>query len=161
MSFNLLVYNAICFVMYMYNSHLNTLHFIIHVGPTGVPSDLRVVYANSSVIKFRWSRLECEKQNGPLIGYEYKICVDNKCIKGNVNSQTTTCTKHIQRDYGSYCTISVAATNEAGTGDHTPPVHVTNLASSVESSDTEEIIKDLSFNSQVQSKFSITLLSEQ
>lgn len=122
-------------------------------GPTGFPGGLRIVSVNSSFIKFRWNKLECNKQNGPLIGYQYKVCTVHKCLDGMIDSKETSCILHFEHRDSNKCTISIAAVNEVGIGDYSPNVSVTNLDSSVEYfQDDLETNDDLTFESQIASK---------
>ena len=53
----------------------------------------------------------------------------------------------------------MAAVNEAGTGEYSPPVDVRNFDSIVEYSEDEKSIRDLTLNSLVQSKRCMDILS--
>ena len=72
---------------------------------------------------FQWQPLECFEENGPITGYYYRVyynLVDY--VEGLVGSNKAVLTLlHINIQ-----AFSVAAMNEAGIGEHCPPVQIPN-----------------------------------
>ena len=65
--------------------------------------------------------MSCYEENGPITGYQYRAYYDvNHYEEGYVDSRTTTITFY----YNDIQSFSVAATNEAGIGEHCPPLLV-------------------------------------
>ena len=78
----------------------------------------------SSTVTFRWKELECYEQNGPITGYQYRAYYGYlNCIENVVDWNTTMVTL----SYGNLQSLSVAAMNEAGIGEHCPPILVSNF----------------------------------
>ena len=88
--------------------------------PSGFPRNLRVVSILSSSIRFQWDALECEKHNGPLLGYEYHFDSGNETVTAIVGPNSTTCIITLLQP--GRIVFSVAAVNDAGVGYHCPPV---------------------------------------
>ena len=88
----------------------------IHVDPS------------TGFIIFGWKEIEYSKVNGALIGYEVKLYYDEEVYTDKVVKSVNTYTISPQR-LPSNATllpnaISVAAVNELGVGNHSPPVKV-------------------------------------
>ena len=89
----------------------------MHTAPSGYPSNLRIIAKTLSSITFQWNKLKCHQENGPIIGYEYRIYHDLfHYIKGTVNQHTTMFTVYETQ----MISFSVAAINVVGTGEHCP-----------------------------------------
>ena len=69
---------------------------------------------------FRWKELACYEENGPITGYQYQVYYLSHYEEGNVDRRTTMITLH----YNNMHSFSVAAKNEAGVGEHCPPLQV-------------------------------------
>lgn len=92
----------------------------MYVGPTGFPLDLRIISQQCLSVTFQWNKLQCEKSNGQITGYEYELHTGSQTISGMVDPDETTYTASLQNP-GSV-TFSVAAVNKEGVGDHCPPI---------------------------------------
>ena len=89
--------------------------------PSWYPSDLKIIAKTPSSVTFQWSKLKCYQENGPIIGYHYRIYHDPfHYTEGTVNQYTTTYTVHDTE----ITSFSVAAVNEDGIGQHCPPLEV-------------------------------------
>ena len=101
--------------------------FVSLLEVSGFPQGLKQVSSGTARgAKFVWKELDCWKINGALLGYEVKLYYDEVTGTGRVSESTTTYT--IWRPYNSILpmpnAISVAAINEVGVGDHSPPVMI-------------------------------------
>ena len=109
--------------IYMYLSSL-----FLFSGVSGFPQDLKQVYNDPKTgrVIFGWKKLECERMNGVLLGYEVKLYYDEEtCTERVIESVTSfaispQCKPRIPLPIA----ISVAAINEVGVGDHSPPVKI-------------------------------------
>lgn len=108
--------------MYVYRSIFHT--FLELTGPSGYPLDLNVISADAISVIFSWSKVDCEKINGALLGYECKIFFHNFTHMERIAASITTCTYTITLPEFQTVPLafSVAAINEAGVGDHCPQV---------------------------------------
>ena len=70
---------------------------------------------------FEWQPLECFEENGPIIGYSYRVYSNfvhyMEGLLGRNKTVLTVWHTNIQA-------FSVAAMNDAGIGEHCPPVQV-------------------------------------
>ena len=89
--------------------------------PSGYPSDVQIISHTSKLVKFLWKQLECYEENGPMIGYRYRIHYNHtNYSEGTLKANTHMLT--LLRMNVQY--FSVAAINRAGIGPHCPPVSV-------------------------------------
>ena len=94
---------------------------MFYAGPSGYPSKLKIVNQTSTYVTFQWNHLECDQENGPITGYEYRAYYDLfQYTEGTLNQNTTTYTIYD----ADILAFSVAAINEAGIGEHCYPLHV-------------------------------------
>lgn len=127
--------NLLVLAMYMYECMnvsvcdivpfaMNKSQLLLFQGPTGYPSDVKIISQTSAIVTFQWRELECYEENGPITGYHYLICTDHSiCSKGIVEANTTELSvSNMNMD-----NFRVAAINKAGTGPHSPPVPVLSL----------------------------------
>lgn len=78
----------------------------------------------TGIATLAWSELECDDQNGLVTEYECVIYFANSRITDRVDNSVTTYTLPML-DYATRpVAFSVAAVNEAGTGDHCPRVWI-------------------------------------
>ena len=89
--------------------------------PTGYPTVVQIIRQTSSLVTFQWKELECYEENGPIIGYHYRLYhnlfhYSEGIVQGNITTLTLT--------YENMEAFSVAAINEAGFGAYCPPVAV-------------------------------------
>lgn len=113
---------------FLISNTLNSVHYswlYVYIGPSGFPTDLSIISVTSTSVTFCWNALECEKQNGFLTGYEYRVHSDTQSITGVVDPEKTTCSVLFSTCGTRRCTVSVAAMNDAGAGEHSPLVEVT------------------------------------
>ena len=97
---------------------------LIFTEPSVYPSEVRIIMQTSLTVTFQWKALECYEENGPIIGYHYRAYQDLLHYdEGIVNWNVTTAT-FISSDLNSF---SLAAMNEAGIGEHCPPIQVHNF----------------------------------
>ena len=85
---------------------------------------MEIVKVSSSSLAFSFSKLDCEELNGPLTGYEYKVTRDGKETVVRIDSDASTCICMLKMKGVTNCSVSVAAINEAGVGEHCLPVIV-------------------------------------
>ena len=73
-------------------------------------------------VTFKWNELPCHKRNGPITGYGYRIYHQYMgYIEGVLPPNTTSHTVYTANlEQGGY-SMSVAAINEAGVGEFSPP----------------------------------------
>lgn len=84
-------------------------------------------------ITFQWKELECQKQNGPITGYQYRIYHDHlHYTEGSVGPDTTSHTVLISNTEENVQAFSVAAINIAGVGEHSPPLRAATTDSGVQ-----------------------------
>ena len=115
-------------MFYLYGIYCILLHLL---EASGYPQDVRLVSSNwiKGHIKFSWHELDCDKHNGWLLGYECTTYFDNFCHTENVPAHVTSYTLSLY----SFELItlprafSVAAINNAGVGDHCPPLNLTSM----------------------------------
>ena len=97
-------------------------------GISSFPQGLKQISSSSEgeYITFVWDELECDLINGVLLGYEVKLYYDEKIITEKVSKSTTTYSVLRVISYKNLFpnAISVAAVNEIGVGDHSPPLKV-------------------------------------
>lgn len=97
--------------------------------PSGYPSVIQITIQTSETVTFEWKALECYQENGPITGYNYRIYYNlNNYNAATVSSSITMITLFHQNIQG----FSVAAMNEAGIGEHCPPLPVLNLDQGME-----------------------------
>ena len=77
-------------------------------------------------ITFSWKDIECEQINGVLLGYEVKVYFDEDVqVQRLIGSVTTYIVSPIWKPKLSLPNaISVAAINQLGVGDHSPPLKI-------------------------------------
>ena len=92
--------------------------------PSGHPSELQIIKQTSSTVTFRWKELDCYEENGPIIGYQYRAYYGLFDYIANVLDSNTTM---VTLSSENMLSLSVAAMNEAGIGDHCPPTLVPNF----------------------------------
>ena len=81
----------------------------------------------SGSVTFGWSEVECKEMNGVLLGYEVKLYYDEEETHTErlIDSVTTyTIARHSKPQRPLPKAISVAAINQLGVGDHSPPVRI-------------------------------------
>ena len=92
--------------------------------PSGYPSEVQITSQTFTMVTFQWKELECYEENGPITGYQYRICYDNSNYsEGRVDAKTNRITlfkRNVQF-------FSVAAINLVGIGPHCPPLLVPNF----------------------------------
>ena len=72
--------------------------------------------------------MKCHKENGPIAGYEYRAYYDLfHYTEGKLDQKTTTYTIYDTNIQA----FSVAAINEAGIGEHCPPLQINKMASGI------------------------------
>ena len=91
-----------------------------YVGPSGYPPYVNVISLEDLTAKFRWSKLECMKQNGPIIGYEYRLETEFETFIGRVGPEETSYTAVFKKH--TVAKFSVAAVNIVGMGDYSPNI---------------------------------------
>ena len=97
---------------------------IIFTEPSGYPSELQIIMQTSLTVTFQWKALECYEENGPIIGYHYRAYQDLfHYDEGTANWNATT----ISLISSNLKSFSLAAMNEAGIGEHCPPIEVPNF----------------------------------
>ena len=82
--------------------------------------------SETGYVTFGWKEIECEQVNGVLLGYEIKLYYDKETRTMRMPKSMTTYTILPQRKVKTFLpnAISVAAVNELGGGDHSPPVKI-------------------------------------
>ena len=74
-----------------------------------------------STVTFRWKELDCYEENGPITGYQYRAYYGLfNSIENVLDNNTTMVTLPSEN----MLSLSVAAMNEVGIGDHCPPILV-------------------------------------
>ena len=102
-------------------AYLHTTLCHSYTEPFGYPSKLTIVLQTSTFVTFQWNELKCHEENGPITGYEYRLYhTQFHCTDGKVDRNTTTYTLYDT----SVQAFSVAAINEAGIGEHCPPLQI-------------------------------------
>ena len=97
------------------------MHLLVHTEPSSYPPDLMITAKTSSFITFQWSKLKCHQENGPITGYQYRVYRDLfQYTEGTIDQSTTTYTVFDT----TMLSFSVAAMNEAGIGEHCPPLQI-------------------------------------
>lgn len=94
--------------------------FIPFLEPSGYPSNLRIISIVHLTVTFQWSKLECDKQNGPLSGYEYRLHTNSRQVTDVVDPDVTAHSVLVEKP--GIVAFSVAAVNSVGVGPHSPPV---------------------------------------
>ena len=90
-------------------------------GPSGYPSQLQIIKQTFLKVTFQWKELECYEQNGPITGYHYRVYYSlNHFDEGKVDKNATTVTLFYKR----MKSFTVAAANEIGIGEYSPPLLV-------------------------------------
>ena len=82
---------------------------------------------NTGDVTFDWRDIDCEQVNGALLGYEVKLYYDDGQTRTErvLESVTTyTISPQLKHDYVFPRAISVAAINQLGVGNHSPPVNI-------------------------------------
>lgn len=105
--------------------------YAIFSGPSTYPPSLQVNKRERSLLSFVWQQLECADQNGPIIGYECRLYVDSHFSKRLYvgDAANTSITIPDLSSCTSY-SLSVAAVNEGGTGDHSPLLETSTMRKS-------------------------------
>ena len=98
------------------------------VGINGFPHGLKQTCSdpNTGGVTFVWRDMQCEQVNGILLGYEVKLYYGEEIRTKRVLRFVTNYTI-LPRWKDKYLlpnAISVAAINEVGVGDHSPPVNI-------------------------------------
>ena len=105
----------------------NQSHFCL-AGVSGFPQDLKQISNDpkTGTIVFSWEKIACEHINGVLLGYEVKVYFDEHIhIQRLIESVTTyTVSPQWKPKFSRPKAISVAAINEIGVGDHSPPLKI-------------------------------------
>ena len=97
------------------------LPILLYKAPSGYPSQLQIIELTPLIVTFQWKELQCFEENGPISGYHYRAYYGvNHYEEGRVDSKTTM----ISLYYNNMQSFSVAAANEAGIGEHCPPLLV-------------------------------------
>ena len=74
-----------------------------------------------STVTFQWKELDCYEENGPITGYQYRAYYGLfNSIENVLDNNTTMVTLPSEN----MLSLSVAAMNEVGIGDHCPPILV-------------------------------------
>ena len=97
------------------------MYYKLQTGPSAGPTGFAVLSVSSSSITLTWNDLPCIDQNGPLLGYVIEYTPD-----GGMAS-TTLLTGDNQLTGLAACTnyaMSIAAQNDAGTGEFSSPLSV-------------------------------------
>ena len=96
-------------------------------APLGYPNDIKVISKGSDFITYSWKELPCHNRNGHIVGYivAHYWSEDEKSIPVS-RSVKTSSTTYTARHLKPFMSISfqVAAFNNAGTGDFSPPFTV-------------------------------------
>ena len=93
--------------------------------PSGYPPELRMIAKTLFSVTFKWNELDCHKQNGHITGYGFRTYYDfMQYIDGVLPPNKTVHTIYTANiGLGGY-SVSVAAINEAGVGEYSPPCTV-------------------------------------
>ena len=94
----------------------------IFIAPGEYPPNLRIVSHNHQSATLKWSELDCNLQNGRIIGYEVHIKRGNETVIDRVDASTTTYTVTFQKHRN--FTFTLAAFNNVGVGVFAPPINV-------------------------------------
>ena len=90
-------------------------------GPSAYPPNVEIIKQTFQEVTFQWKELACPEQNGPITGYLYRVYYDHiNFDEGRVDKNTATVTLLYKR----MKTFSVAAANEVGIGQYSPPLLV-------------------------------------
>lgn len=100
--------------------------FVPFSGPSGCPRDLRIISRDDelSTVTLGWSEVDCQKQNGLLLGYECAIYFSSSKKTELVDSSANTYTISLSEMPSIPIAFSVAALNEAGFGAHSPSIEL-------------------------------------
>ena len=101
--------------------HIILREIVLYLEPSAFPTHLKVVLQTRNTVTLQWKRLECYEENGPIVGYQYRIYSDlihQHYQEGIVDGGTN----RIRLLFGNTRkkAFSVAAINEAGVGQHSP-----------------------------------------
>ena len=92
-----------------------------YTEPSGYPSNVEVINQTTETIIIQWSRLKCRQRNGPITGYSYQVYRDFVDISKGICQRNMITLSLL----GASCMhISVAAMNEAGIGEYSPPLTI-------------------------------------
>ena len=98
------------------------------VGVSSYPQELKQICSdpNTGSVTFSWRVIECKQVNGILLGYEVKLYYgEETCTERVIESMTTyTILPRRKHKFLLPKAISVAAINEVGVGNHSPPVNI-------------------------------------
>ena len=100
-----------------------TYTVFLFLEPSGYPSIVNIFQSSSSVT-LEWQPLECFEENGPIIGYNYRIYKNLVDYRGYVVGRNITVLTLMNTYMQAF---SVAAINKAGIGEHCPPVQITSF----------------------------------
>ena len=99
------------------------LVIFVPTGPNGYPPSLHVSAKYTSSITVSWAKLECYKQNGPILGYSVRLYIGTHYMTDMItDSQATSYTIKNLLPCSSNTAFSIAVLNEAGLGDFSPPL---------------------------------------
>lgn len=88
---------------------------------------MEVLSANAISVIFAWSKVECDKINGALLGYECTVYFDTYTHTESVVASISSYIVSVPAFQSVPRAFSVAAVNEVGIGDHCPPVNLPNI----------------------------------
>ena len=105
-----------------------TFQSFLFSGVPGFPQGLKQIHQDckKGSVTFGWNKTDCEQTNGVLLGYEVRLYYDKGTRTERMNESVTTYTVSTQQKPKDSLpkAISVAAVNEFGVGDHSPPVKI-------------------------------------
>ena len=97
-------------------------------GVPGFPQGLKQIHQDCEMgsVTFGWNKIDCEQTNCVLLGYEVRLYYDEGTHTERMNESVTTYSVLPQQKpkVSLPKAISVAAVNELGVGDHSPPVKI-------------------------------------
>lgn len=95
------------------------LQILKSTGPSGYPTGLHVSDETVQSLTFTWNPLECQFRNGRLTGYELRFYSTYNDVQIFYTTDTRATFGNLRNSSSGYG-LSVAAVNQAGTGDHSP-----------------------------------------
>ena len=94
----------------------------------GFPQDFKEIHSHfeTGTVTFGWKEIECDRRNGVLLGYELKLFYDDEIYTDRVTASVTcyTVVPKPRHQFFLPKAISVAAINELGVGDYSPPLTI-------------------------------------
>lgn len=101
------------------------IQLVPSIVPSGYPSGLHPTSVHDTSITLSWNKLPCKQENGPIIGYQCRLFLHSKLYSTDriMGSESTTYTAKELSPHTEY-DFDIAAINEKGVGDFSPPVTV-------------------------------------